>query len=222
MNWVENAIANLYDIVPARFSRFVRVVALGLRGELGVNDAMIKAAREGHIEIVKLHKEWGATYFDEAMREAAEGGHVEIVKLCKEWGATNFDWAMIKAASGGHIEIMELCKEWGATNFDWAMREAAKGGHVEVIELCKEWGATDFNRAMSNAVLRSHVEIVKLCREWLGFSLIHDELFRYHHKREFSKRIHEELLPIAWHPDRVWDWCFDEGEKGFLEKMFKS
>ena len=23
----------------------------------------------------------------------------------------------------------------------------------------------------------------------------------------------KELLPIAWHPDRVLDWCFDEDEK---------
>ena len=47
------------------------------------------------------------------------------------------------------------------------------------------------------------------------------DLFHYHHKREFSKRIHEELLPIAWHPDRVYDWCFDEEEKGFLEGIWR-
>ena len=47
------------------------------------------------------------------------------------------------------------------------------------------------------------------------------DLFHYHHKREFSKRIHEELLPIAWHPNRVYDWCFDEEEKGFLEGIWR-
>ena len=26
-------------------------------------------------------------------------------------------------------------------------------------------------------------------------------------------RIKEELLPIAWHPDRVMDWCVPEDEK---------
>ena len=105
--------------------------------------------------------------------------------------------------------------------YDWGMKEAAKGGHVEIVKLCKEWGATDFNRAMEEAAWEGHVEIVKLCRGWLGFSLINDELFRYHHKREFSKRIHEELLPIAWHPDRMYDWCFDEEEKGFLEGIWR-
>ena len=52
--------------------------------------------------------------------------------------------------------------------------------------------------------------------------MISRDIFRYHHKREFSKKIHEELLPVAWHPDRVYDWCFDEEEKGFLEGMWKS
>ena len=49
------------------------------------------AARDGHIEKVKLCKDWGATDFSNAMDEAALGGHIEIVKLCKEWGATDFN-----------------------------------------------------------------------------------------------------------------------------------
>ena len=89
------------------------------------------------------------------------------------------------------------------------MRKAAWGGHIEIVKLCKEWGATKFKSAMRAAAWGGHIEIVKLCREWLGFSLIHDELFRYHHKREFSRKIYEELLPVACHPDRVYDWCFD-------------
>ena len=36
-----------------------------------------------------------------------------------------------------------------------------------------------------------------------------------------KKALHEELLPVAWHPDRVYDWCFDEEEKGFLEEMWR-
>ena len=31
-----------------------------------------------------------------------------------------------------------------------------------------------------------------------------------------------ELLPVAMHPDRVIDWCFDEDEKGALEKLWGS
>ena len=51
---------------------------------------------------------------------------------------------------------------------------------------------------------------------------VFDELFKYHHKREFSGNIYEEMLHIAWHPDRFWDWCVDEKEKGFLEGMWRE
>ena len=170
--------------------------------------------------MIKLCKKWGAIDFDLAMVNAAREGHIGMVKLCKEWGATEFDEAMRWAAKNGHIEIIKLCKEWGATEFNDAMWWAANYGHIEVVKLCKEWGATKFDSLMLFA--KGHVEIVKLCREWLGFGLIHDEIFSLSHKRQFSRKICEELLPVAWHPDRVYDWCFDEEEKGFLEGMWKS
>ena len=33
------------------------------------------------------------------------------------------------------------------------------------------------------------------------------------HKAQKAK-IKEELMPIAWHPDHVMDWCMSENEKG--------
>ena len=155
------------------------------------------------------------------MEEATWYGHIEIVKLCKEQGATVFNQGMEWATLYGHIEIVKLCKEWGVTDFNRAMEGATWGDHVEIVKLCKEWGATKLNSVMRYAAEIDHVEIVKLCREWLGFSLIHGKLFKYHHKRKFSGKIHEELLPIAWNPDRFLDWCVDEKEKQFLERMWR-
>ena len=54
-----------------------------------------------------------------------------------------------------------------------------------------------------------------------GYMLSRD-IFNYHHKRELSKKIYEELLPVARYPDRVYDSRYDEEEKGFLEGMWKS
>ena len=34
-------------------------------------------------------------------------------------------------------------------------------------------------------------------------------------------KIKEELLPIAWHPLRWWDWCVPEDEKRETEKLWK-
>ena len=33
-------------------------------------------------------------------------------------------------------------------------------------------------------------------------------------------KIKEELMPVAWHPDRWWNWCVPEDEKKELEKYF--
>ena len=30
----------------------------------------------------------------------------------------------------------------------------------------------------------------------------------------------EELMPIAWHPSRYWDWCMSEYEKKETEKLW--
>ena len=45
------------------------------------------------------------------MSNAAFYGHIEIMELCLEYGATNFNESMICAAKEGHIEIVKLCLE---------------------------------------------------------------------------------------------------------------
>ena len=37
----------------------------------------------------------------------------------------------------------------------------------------------------------------------------------YQKRKAQKAKIKEELLPIAWHPDRVMDWCISEEEKGW-------
>ena len=32
-------------------------------------------------------------------------------------------------------------------------------------------------------------------------------------------KIKDELLPVAWNPDRVMNWCMSEDEKSDAEKM---
>jgi ankyrin repeat protein len=135
------------------------------KGATEFNSAMYNAARGGHMEIVKLMIEKGATEFNWAMGDAAKGGHMEIVKLMIEKGATDFDSAMRNAARGGNMEIVKLMIEKGATHFITAMRNAAGEGHMEIVKLMIEKGATDFDSAMRNAALGGHIEIVKLMIE---------------------------------------------------------
>ena len=49
-----------------------------------------------------------------------------------------------------------------------------------------------------------------------------DELIEWHnrHKKQKAQKAHikKELMPIAWHPSRYWDWCMSEDEKQETEK----
>ena len=41
-------------------------------------------------------------------------------------------------------------------------------------------------------------------------------------KRKAQKaKIKDELMPIAWHPSRWWDWCVTQDEKKETEQLWK-
>ena len=47
------------------------------------------------------------------------------------------------------------------------------------------------------------------------------EWYEGYQKRKAQKaKIKEELLPIAWHPLRWWDWCVPNNEKQGIENFF--
>ena len=47
------------------------------------------------------------------------------------------------------------------------------------------------------------------------------ELYDGYKKRKAQKaKIKKELMPIAWHPSRWWDWCVPEDEKKETGKLF--
>ena len=47
-------------------------------------------------------------------------------------------------------------------------------------------------------------------------------LDKYRKRKTQKHQIKYVLLPIAWDPDRVYDWCFDGEEKSFLEEKTKK
>ena len=42
----------------------------------------------------------------------------------------------------------------------------------------------------------------------------------YEQRKAQKAKIKEELMPVAWHPDRWWNWCVPEHEKKELEIYF--
>ena len=42
----------------------------------------------------------------------------------------------------------------------------------------------------------------------------------YEQRKAQKAKIKEELMSVAWHPDRWWNWCVPEHEKKELEIYF--
>ena len=48
------------------------------------------------------------------------------------------------------------------------------------------------------------------------------EWYKGYQKRKTQKaQIEKELMHIAWHPSRWWNWCIAEDEKKETEKLWK-
>ena len=43
---------------------------------------------------------------------------------------------------------------------------------------------------------------------------------KFEKRKELKKELSEELMPVAWHPNRWWDWCVSEDEKKEMDPMF--
>ena len=57
-------------------------------------------------------------------------------------------------------------------------------------------------------------------------TIIHVRLLAWHTKFEknkaIKKELNEELMPVAWHPNRWWDWCVLEDEKKEIKPSFRE
>ena len=43
---------------------------------------------------------------------------------------------------------------------------------------------------------------------------------KFEKRKELYKLISGELMPVAWHPDRCWDWCVSKNEKKEIDPVF--
>lgn len=99
-----------------------------------------KAAKYGHLEILKWGKnkfDWGSEY---ASTSAVKGGILEVVKLMYGYGGFGFDSVEFSAAAAsGNLEMVkwvwEKCQ--GRLNLDSAYSQAAIRGHIHILEYLK-------------------------------------------------------------------------------------
>ena len=130
--------------------------------------ALMKAAGQGHIEVVRFLVEQGADLKirnqqgQNALMFAAAGGHLAVVVLLIDSRANartllgfysygydpdtysyeyGPDTPLMWAAYGGHLEVVQVLLDDGAPSGSAAMAWAAYGGHLEVVQVLLENGA---------------------------------------------------------------------------------
>ena len=57
-------------------------------------------------------------------------------------------------------------------------------------------------------------------RHDLALQKLHRATDEWNKRKAQKAQIKKELMSIAWHPSRWWDWCVPEDEKKETEKIF--
>lgn len=133
--------------------------------------ALLYAAGQGHLDIVKYLVEQGSNIPPYSLIESAAGGHFEVVKYLIEKGSKPTGMALTRAILFGHTEIVKYLIENGAeihSENDYAIRWAAKNGELELVKFLIEKGANihaENDYALLWAVEGGHFDIVQLLVE---------------------------------------------------------
>ena len=81
--------------------------------------------------------------------------------------------------------------------------------HFKTQEMCKSWSVYPGIPSWLVRYSRTDEIMVRWQLWWWG-----PWVFEGYQKRKVQKaKIKEELLAIAWHPSRYWDWCIPKDEK---------
>lgn len=124
-------------------------------------EACMKAARCGHLEILRRLREIERCQWDESTCSAAAlGGHLEVLKYAREHGCPWDKYTCSSAAAGGHMEVLRWARKNGCPWSKWTCAEAAAGGHLEVLRWLREEGCPWDGRACEYATERGHLDVL--------------------------------------------------------------
>lgn len=140
------------------------------------NDAIVRFAEHGNLEMVKFLMEKGFNPRmdnDSALQNAAKQGHLQVVKFLLEQGAdieVCDDDVIQTVIDNGHVEMLKFLLENGIKmpfGAGFSIAALARSNHLEMIKFLLEKGAVDFfsvftDKAMESAASQGHLEIVKL------------------------------------------------------------
>jgi len=135
-----------------------------------------EAAREGHLEMLKLLTEKGCPWDDRICSYACENGHLDVLKWSLEKGCELNKGCSELAAKGGHLECLKYLHD---NNCPWdsdTALAATKGGHLDILKYLYmngcEWNTKILIVAAcsTSSYRRSHMHIIgmdTLQRIWI-------------------------------------------------------
>ena len=133
-----------------------------------------------------------------------------------------------------HFKMEKMCERAIEKN-SWCLKYVS--GHLQVEKMCiksikKEAEALELvldqfkTGEMCKRAIETDLYTLVFCPDWFvtqeqikswydgDYDDETPEWYEGYQKRKAPKaKIKEELLPIAWHPSRWWDWCIPEDEK---------
>ena len=143
--------------------------------------------------------------------------HLKTQEVCNE--AVQSDPGTLKYVPD-HLKTQEMCNE-AVQGDPWALKYVSD--HLKTQEMCIEaadgdayslqdvpdfWVTQDLIQAWRDDISNcDSAEVI----EWYN---------GYKQRKTQKAKIESELMPVAWHSDRWWDWCVPEDEKKELEKYF--
>lgn len=101
-------------------------------------------------------------FYDSGLRGACKGGHLNIVKMLIELGATNYMLAMEGACEGGHMEIINYIMNIWDVDLNHGLQGACLGGHDAVIKMMISLGANNYSGGLAYACIGGHIAVVKM------------------------------------------------------------
>ena len=139
---------------------------------MSLEQELIGAAMDGHLDVVKSLVEQGANLHaenEEALTSASANGHFDVVKYLVEHGADFHvnDEALGLAASYGRLDVVKYLIEQGADLHvlnENPLKWSSWHGHLEIVKYLVELGAdlhVEGELALRGAAINGHLDVIK-------------------------------------------------------------
>ena len=141
--------------------------------------------------------------------------HLKTQEMCKR--AVEKDPYTLKFVPD-HFKTQEMCKKV-AEEYPWWLKDVPD--HLKTREMCER--AVEDDPWSLKFVPDWFVmqELIKIWHDHCGDDGKLIEWYEGYKKRKDQKaQIKKELMRIAWHPSRWWDWCVPEDQKKETVKLW--